>query len=279
MPEPVLEQPQQPVAPPPAPEPSPQSSARAAIYEQYYGGQQPAAPEPPAEPAVAQPVEPAAPPAPVVDETVAALRAEIEQLKAAMRPAAPPAAEPVAAPATKKDWLALLSEGDKNGFEQALADTVRQSVEPEVLQRSVSEAVQLIRAENEVSKFVDDLRRENPELRPYEEYIGFGVQAQIAKAQASGKITSIDSYLSVYKEAVKAEAEKARNLIQQARAAGKTEAQTLQKQVISASTLPPQAIDSNRGAPENPEAPAIQTPEEYFRDRLNRINAGKGLAA
>jgi hypothetical protein len=214
-----------------------------------------------------------------VDETVAALRAEIEQLKAAMRPAAPPAAEPVAAPATKKDWLALLSEGDKNGFEQALADTVRQSVEPEVLQRSVSEAVQLIRAENEVSKFVDDLRRENPELRPYEEYIGFGVQAQIAKAQASGKITSIDSYLSVYKEAVKAEAEKARNLIQQARAAGKTEAQTLQKQVISASTLPPQAIDSNRGAPENPEAPAIQTPEEYFRDRLNRINAGKGLAA
>lgn len=263
---------------------NPQQVNREALYAQYYGGEQqspvvpavepPAQGEPPVQPPPAVVAPPTPPPTPDYASTIAALTAQVEAMQARLNPPPPPPSAP-----TERDWVDLLQAGDKKGFEDALAAKIKSNVAPEVLNKSVTEALELFRVEQDINSFVNDLRVKSPEVLPMEEWIGLEVQAVTAAARSNGKIQSTSDYVKIYKDAVNASVGRAKNLIQQYRAAGKTDAMTTRTDVVSASTLTPNAIDVNRAAPETQATPPVETTQDYLARRQAQSLGRRGLAS
>lgn len=279
VPQPAAEQP--PVAPAPAPPvASPQAANRADIYQRYYGEQQQPAP------AAGNGEQPALGVQPQLDpETAAALAAaqdRITQLEAALKqvaqPPTPPAPEPAGAPPSKKDWLAYLQEGDKEGFQRSFADAIRESVAPEVQQSAVSNALEMFRAESEISQFNASVRDSNPDLRSAEQYIALDAQAALIAAHNAGKINNVSQYVNEYKTAVQSAVDRARKLVQDFRAAGRQEGQTISREVVSSSPLPPQSFSPDRGVVEKSAEPQNASPFDYIRKRQERLQAARGLS-
>jgi hypothetical protein len=257
-------------------------SAREAIYAQYYNNGEPA---PPAESTPTQPdgaalTAPAAPPpAPGPDADLAnlvtSLKTELAQLREQM---AKPPAQPEAPPAPEPElpsWLALLKEGKVDEAEAALAERVARTLVPQAIEQSVAQSRERARAEAEMESFVGTLRTENPDLIPMEKMIAYEAQEALTAAQAAGKIKSTGDLVAAYKTAVSESVDRARKLVQTIRGAGKQEALTTRKEVVAASTLPPQAVSN----PQTPQAePAAETAEDYFARRRAAQAARQGLA-
>lgn len=271
---------------------SPQAQDRAAIYERYYGGSQTPAsqgPEPSAqdvpssqEAAPQEPTQPEPPPEPVVeDDRVAKLEQQVSQLVGLLTQIASPQeqqeiaqqATPDASPAEVRDWLDLLREGKKDEAEQALFKKFL----GQATQESTTQALELFRVETEINDFVKDLRRENPDLVPFEKFIGYNAQVALEGAISSGKIRNSQDYVQHYKNAVNTAVKEARTMFQQIRAAEKANAQVTKREVLSVSPVPATTQELNRGVPQKPEPPKVETAADYIKMRREQQERRAGL--
>ncbi len=252
-----------------------------AKYEQMYGGEPQqtqlapviqAVETPPATP-IAEPIAPAVPD---VNAALAALMTQVtemrQQLHAAQNPPPPPPN-----PADQESWLKLLADGKQSEGEKALAAVLG----PQIQQQAVQQALSLMQAERDVNEFTSQIKAQNPDLLAFESYITLGAQNRIAAAQAAKAINSPADYVTVYKDAVKAEIENARKLSQTLRGAGKTEAQARVSEVLASPVLQPTPVNTNREQvvkPQDQQQSPEQVTASYFAERKARQAKLAGMA-
>jgi len=133
----------------------------------------------------------------------------------------------------------------------------------------------MVRVENEVTNFINDLRGKNPDLLPLEELITAKASQKLQAAQDSGRVRSVTDYVNEYKIAVNDAAAEARKIVQSIRGAGKVEGQTRTREVLSTTTIPPNTVDANRSAPA---APALESPNDYITKRVEANYRMRGLS-
>lgn len=181
--------------------------------------------------------------------------------------------------ATPGAWLELLRQGKIAEFEEALANTIAAKFVPQAKSEATTEALDLFRIETELTSYVDDLRRKNPDLMPLEDTIAAKAKVRLEAAQASGKIRSADEYIKAYKNAVEQSVGEARSIIQTIRAAGKEDANTRNREVLSSSTVAPGAVKQvDRTNIPVKTGPVAETPEDYIAKRRAFQNRSSGLA-
>lgn len=224
-------------------------------------------PQTPATPVVEVPVSNA----PVVNSQDEINRVLLEEIKGLKAQLAPKPITPTA-PGEEADWLQLMAEGKKAEGEKALA----KKIEAEMSQRIQSQAVAQMQAERQMYEFNTEIRQKNPDLLSMEDYISYGAQNRINAAAQAGKIQTPADYVTVYKEAVNAEVEKARKLAQSLRGAGKNEAIVRQSEVVSAQTLQPNPVTNVRETSNQP-AEQVDSVEDYFAKRNAQSAAGRGM--
>lgn len=246
-------------APPQVPANAAQREALQTKYDALYGT--PAEQKPTAQPAPAAPATPAAPAVPDYSGAIEALKAELATLRAA-QPKPVEAAKP-----TEADWLALLAAGDKEGGEKAMADRIRALIGADIQANAVNQATERINAERQINDFVSEVRSKNADILVMEQAITLGAQARIASAAQAGKINTPSDYVAVYKDAVNAEIENARNLILSIRGQGKLEGATRVSEVIASSTLQPNAVTQSRENAQAPQAEAFDDTQTYLAKR------------
>jgi hypothetical protein len=267
---------------------SPNQQNRNAVYAKYYeqtGQTQAQAAQSP-EPVVETPVQ-VPPPEPVVEppnpmiELITGLKTEIESLKERMAvQAQPPVTPQVPAPSggeTPNDWLQYLQQGKFDEGKKALEEEMERTVGARIRQQAVSETLETFRIQQEATKYVEDLRRENPDVIPLEDLVSIRVAQRMEKAKSEGKLKSAQDFLDVYKASAKAEVESARNIVHQLRADGKNEALVTKRTVLSATPLTPSAVNSERGVPQSqPTSP--ETTEDYITKRMKLSQRMKGMS-
>ena len=277
------------VTPQPAPAPlgTQQTQDRNAVYEKYYGSPQPEAPPEPEPTAQVEPPSPEAaptepapeglPPAPE-DDRVSKLEQQITQLTSLLSQLASPVAtgtsttDPIA-PEETQDWIDLLRQGKRDEAEQVLFKKFLDKA----TQESTTQALELFRVETEINEFVKDLRRENPDLVPFEKFIGYNAQVALEASIASGKIRNTKDYMSHYKDAVNTAVKEARTMFQQVRAAEQANAQVIKREVLSTMPAPVNTQDSNRGVPPKAAAPVMETAADYVKMRQHQAERRSGM--
>jgi hypothetical protein len=168
-------------------------------------------------------------------------------------------------------FVDLLKAGDFDGVEELLAGKAAARAES----NAVIKAVEMVRVENEVTNFIADLRGKNPDLLPLEELITTKAAQKLEIAQNSGKITSVKEYVDAYKLAVNSATDDARKIVQSIRAAGKTEGQIRNKEVLSSTTIPPNTVEASHTAAASP---GPETTSEYMAKRFASNYRMRGLA-
>lgn len=277
MPDPITPNPvapgQEPSVAPPAPaEPtSPQQAARAAITERY---QQMYQQEPPQAPPTPEP--PATPPAPapaptepsVNNETIQVLLDRIAALENAQKPQAPP---PPAAPEATADWVDLLVSGKKAEAEAALR---AQLAVPDASQ-VITQAVEQMRAEQELNNFMVEVRTANADIASMEPFVAALAERELQQVLSQKPQASPAERVAAYKTAVNNAITSARNTILEFRGQGAQQASTRQTQVLAQPTLVPTPVNTNRETPTSPEAPESAT--DYVAKRQQWSARGRGL--
>lgn len=267
-PQPVEVQPTQPT-------PSAQDQARQDIYNQYASlyGQQPQPPQAPPAPAPA----PATPePVPPTDyqALIDAQKAELNAIKAeleALKPKPPAPAAP--AKDEMEQWVELLANGKyaeaKQFLLQVMAPVLQQQIQPQLVQQSVEAA----NAEQEINRFISTFETENADLLHVKDYVALGAERRLKIAQDEGKIKSTADFVREYKAAVTNEANELRQKFQIARSAGREEALTTRREVLSATTLEPNGV-----RPPNVNAqPVTNDPMSYIQQRREQLAKVQGL--
>lgn len=235
-------------------------------YEATYFAQpepEPAQSEPAAviEPVPAEPGQ-----VPDTNQVLQSVVAELAALKAQLTP--PPKVE---APKTQEDWLKLLADGKKSEGEKALAALLG----PEIEKAAVAKALQQITVEREIDTFASKVRSDNADIIQMEPYVA---QAAFNRIQQVMQNNPTADYVTVYKQAVTAEIENARKLVQTFRGAGKQEAVTRQTQVLSTPTIKPNAVNLERDAPKADGEPEVETPQSYMAKRQAMHAKNSGLS-
>lgn len=247
------------------------SAGRDAIiqkYEQQYFTPEPEAVAP--APTIETPTP--EPTAATTPDPMAAVMAELAYLREQLAPKQP---EPqVQAPVTQEDWLKLLSEGKKSEGERALAEVLG----PQIQEQAVQKALALMQAERAVTEYNNEVRQKHADLLPMEEYIAMGANARIQEAQASGRIKSPADYVTVYKEAITAEIEKARKLTQSLQGAGAQRATTRVSEVVASQTLRPNPVNTQREQTQTPTEPQVESMSDYFAKRKQQHAVFSGLS-
>lgn len=248
-------------------------------YEAMYG--QPAEPTADAvvaEPVAAESVVAAEPVAPVIDANTLALQAVVAELAALKQQMAPkPVEQKPAEQVAQADWLELLAGGKKAEGEQALIKLLG----PEIQRQAVQEALQQIDMQRDVNDFVTKVRADNADILPMENYVAAMANARIQQAEAQGLIKTPADRVTVYKQAVNAEIENARKLVQTFRGAGKQEAATRNQTVVASPTIKPNAVNAEREAPKVSGEPDVETPQSYLakRNAMHARNSGLSTTA
>lgn len=240
-------------------------------YEaQYAQSAEPEAVTPEPVVAAAEPVQPVAAAVPDSNAILQSLVSELAALKAQLTP------KPVeAAPVTQEDWLKLLADGKKSEGEKALADLLG----PKIQEAAVQQALERISLERELDTFANKIRADNADIIQMEGYIAQAANARIQAAQAAGTIKTTADYVTVYKQAITAEIENARKLVQTFRGAGKQEAITRQTAVIASPTIKPNAVNMEREAPKPDGEPQVETPQDYMAKRAAMHARNSGLSS
>jgi hypothetical protein len=201
-----------------------------------------------------------------VEQLTAYLKSLEDEIKALRNaaPAAPVAPATPAAPAAElpvgQRWVELLREGK---FEDAYR-LIREDAANEAMARFAEERAKLIneaeqrtitrqKVESEVNTFIADLRRENPDVLPLEEHIVARAQARLQQLVDTGKITDASAWLNSYKQIVNDEVKSAKALVQQIRGAGKIDALTTKKEVLSSIPVAPTPAVKEQQTPAAPE--------------------------
>lgn len=241
-------------------------------YESMYGepvAETPQAVEPVAEPAAVEPV------APVLDANTLALQAVVAEL-AALKAQMAPKPEPVkpAEQIAQADWLALLAEGKKAEGEKALL----QLLGPDIQRQAVQEALQQIDMQRDINDFVTKVRADNADILPMENYVAAAANARIQQAEAQGLIKTPADRVTVYKQAVTAEIENARKLVQTFRGAGKQEAAVRNQTIVASPTIKPNSVNAEREAPKGAGEPEVETAQSYLAKRQQQHARNSGLS-
>jgi hypothetical protein len=265
----------------PAPTPAPPVTERERIYQQYYAAPVEATPETPVTPET--PPTPTAPAAPDPAAQVSALEAKIRELEARIqtptpvRPAEPPPTPVAVDPASRTRWVQLLAEGKFEEATELLEEQVARRAQSQTQPAAVAQAVESVRMEAEISRFVDQVKTQNPDVVEFEPYIASVVQAKLNQAVADKQITDAASYVDAFKKAVNAEVDNARKLFQKLRASGKEEAGVIRQEVLAATPVTPS--QTQRGEPVGQAKPAApMTTADYLADRRARELRMKGLS-
>lgn len=275
---------------------TPQDQNRREVYAKLYGGQQPApsapteqTPEPVAQTEQTQqePEPQDVTPPPDAGETrlakmeeaitqISTFLSQLTQPSAPQQPSQPPAAPAVKQPGA---WLEALRQGDVAKFEELLADTIAEKFVPRTKSEATTEALDMFRIETELTSYVDDLRRKNPDLMPLEDTIAAKAKVRLEAVQAAGKVRSADEYIKAYKNAVTESVGEARKIIQTIRAAGKEDATVRNREVLSSSPVAPNAVSQGeKGVVTKPQTNVPETTEDYIARRRASQTRSAGLA-
>lgn len=270
---------------PQTPSLTPQQETREQLYARVYG------PGTPVEPAV-----PAAPPAPVtpaVDpqlaETLSNLQAELAALRAAQAPQQPqtPPAPVEVTPEQKLQWVEKIRQGDFAGAEASMRDSIAAQIKREQLaeierlrSQSYQDSLQAVQVQMDMREYLNETRRNNPDLVQFERYLNAPVAEAMNAAQAAGKIKTPQDFLREYKTAVTSTLEDFRKLSQAFRAAGKDEALVRERQVLSSQPLTPQQVQSIQAPQPGSQNPSGEgeTMQDYFARRRADESRRRGLA-
>jgi hypothetical protein len=205
-------------------------------------------------------------------ETVSKLGEELAAIKAQTAPKAEP---PVAGPPITP-WFERLRQGDFEGAEKDITTRVRDAVTAETSQRAVAEAMEMMKIQMEVDRYLTDLRGQNPDIAPFERYLQAPVERRMQQAKESGKIKNGGDFVTTYKAAVQAEVEELRKISRGLVAQGKELASVRQREVLTSTPVTPQAVTSNR-QPQQGEAEPDVSVESYFARRRQTEAGARGL--
>lgn len=282
-------QPQQTLTPTPAP--VVESTPRSQLYDKYYAQNQPtqeAAPvtsptvatEPTTQTEVAQ-VSVPTPPAPQPEdsnkqllELIGQLKSELAEVKQTLtKPTTPDPASIVQAPS----WLELLKDGKVEEAEAALAQKIKTQILPEAVSTASTDAREKMQAEYEIQGFIKDLRTNNPDLMPLEAYIANEAQSKLNSLQSEGKIKSTRDFVDTYKRIVSESLTNARNIARTLRGQGKQEGLTIKQEVLSASTVAPNPVQTQPQTTESKE-PQPESSQDYIAKRQAWTSQTRGLS-
>jgi hypothetical protein len=228
-------------------------------YAQYYSDDPPASPSPTG----FDPTE--------LVGTIQSLQQEVAQLRQSSQKLTPE---------DRKGFIDLLKEGKVQEAEDYLTNKASQASQAQLEQRIQSlqeEMSSRANFERRVSTFVEDLKRGNPDLLPFEELITTKASAKLDSALKSGRIRTQDQLFEAYQLAVQGEVEAAKRLIQTIRGAGKQEALTTRQTVLAASPGRSNSVTSNgETIPAGEQKP--MTTADYLALRSNRQLLQKRLA-
>ena len=270
---------------------SPQALARQELYAKYYGQATPT--EEPAVP-VAEPVVETPPippvPAPTPGPDFVSLQQELNELKTLLQqqrtPPAPPTppTPPVDPPTEDLPWMKKLQAGDMRGFEEELAKSMRDRLAPGIQNEAVERALTLRRVEDDIERFTDTVRKDNPELDnpAMTHLISSALEKRIAEEMSGNRITSPYQYAETYKRILNEEVQQARTFIESLRAAqtpppAPAPNPNVRKEVLSGAGITPTALPAP-GASGKPTLPPAPTAQDYLARRLAESNRGKLLS-
>ena len=278
------------------------------IYKKYYEQQsenklennnqnnQQTAPQPPQPetkvedaPVVETPVEPVEE---VENEAVTFLRGMYEETKALKQqlaemqakinqPSAPSVEVKPTQPVAEDDWIEALRAGDFEKAKRLVREDVKKEIQTslrdELVSTTTANVTTLQRVEQDVMQFTNKIRADNPELTPFEPYISSVTGTRVDAEIASKGITDPVQYAEVFKRVLNEEVDKARKIASQMRAAGKTDATTVQKEILSTTTVAPNTQDQMRGALNKPEEPKFDSVEDYIKKRQTNLSSRRNL--
>ncbi len=206
-------------------------------------------------------------------ETLQALQAEIVSLKAQGSPAIPAA--------SKLEWVEKIRQGDFDGAQASLVSAVQNGMAPRlesVRQQAYQDALAATQVNQEMERHLTKMRQENPDLIQFERYLQAPVAERVQLAQKAGRIRNPQDFVREYRDAVDGEVANLRNLGLQFRAAGKDEALTRNRQVISSSPLVPQQVQStNQASQDSQNTSEGETTDSYFARRKADESRRRGL--
>lgn len=230
-------------------------------YARLYSGppnvQQPQVPPVPTTQVVAP--QQVAMPQELVD-TLSALKSKLDTLEQRVtQPVTPPT------PVSKSAWVDKIREGDFEGAEKVLMESIRRQMEPEIKSKAYEDALSATQVQLEIDRHLTSVRGANPDLVRFESYLQAPVNAKVEAAKAANRIHSAEDFVREYKKAVDEEVQNLRNLTLQYRADGKAEATTRIQDVRGAFTPTPQQV----GDHSTPSTPSNQgeSADDYFSRR------------
>lgn len=260
---------------------TPQEQARTALYaasdySRLYPTQ--AATEPVVEetPVVAEPAVTQGPDLQVLytqqTEVINQLRSEIEALKP--KPVTPPVVVDTAKKAAMEEWVTLMSQGDYSKAEDLLLEVLGPKLQQKMQPQIVQQSVEANNAEREINQFVATFESENSDLMHLKDYVVMGAEKRLERAQNEGKIKSPADFVREYKLAVTEETNTLRKQFQLTRAAGKEEALTTRREVLSATTLEPSGIQQPQSSNKTQ---VVSTPMDYIAERRAKMAGYQGM--
>lgn len=182
-----------------------------------------------------------------MNESLRALQTEIASLKSQIpQVSAPTPQTPVA---SKLEWVKKIQEGDFEGAEASLQQSVRASLQPQIeeaRQKAYQDAISASQVNLEMDRYLQGIRAANPDILPFEKYLQGPVSERLQLAQNAGRVRSTADFLREYKSAVSDEVANLRNLSLTIRGEGKSEALSRTTDVLRSTALNPQQVQSNQ---------------------------------
>lgn len=271
-------QPTEPKSPPAYADPK-----RAAVeqkYQELYGAPAPepeAAPaaEPTPEPVAAEPAAPQKTVEDVLREALAPMAEQFATLKQEIAALKQPVVTTTAT-ATDKTLVEYLQAGDVDGFEKALQGRIARAISGQVTAESTDQAVERVRAEQDVKSYLEKVEAENQDLVPMKDWVIAEAQRRLEAVVQSGQAKTIPQFVAAYKQAVNDSVVNVRKAYQQIRGAGKSEALTVKKTVVSSTPLPSNQVVDHEPKEPQPTEPNVD-PGDYIARRQAASATGRGL--
>lgn len=204
--------------------------------------------------------------------TLEAMRNELAEMRARTTPV------PITPPVVSKSvWVDKIREGDFEGAENSLRDSIKASLISSITEEAYQKASAATTIQIEMDRHLNKVRTENPDIARFERYLQAPVNTRIEAARTAGKIRTSEDFVREYKLAVDTEVQELRNLGLQYRADGKNEALTRTTNVrVDAFTPPPQQV-GDHASPQAPLSQQGESVDDYFARRNAQGQRGHGL--
>lgn len=175
-------------------------------------------------------------------------------------------------------WVEKIRVGDFAGAEAVLTEQIAARLTPKIEEarsRAYQDALSASQVNNEMDRYLVEVRGKNPDLVHFERYLQAPVAERVDLAKRAGKIQSTGDFLREYRAAVDAEVATIRNASLQLRGAGKEEALVRNREVVSSQTLTPQQLQIQQAASDN--QPQVESTDDYFARRKADEARRRGL--